>query len=812
MLDARTLQNDLRRASPLVFLVLMTLFLGRADLFALPGITGVTAGPDPVGRYVRLELNVDLTASYTNPFDPDEIDLWAVFTSPALEEWQVNGFWDGSDWKVRFAAGDTGSWSYRVHVRDSTGQDSSSTGTFTCESSPHHGWLRVSTEDPHFLCHNDGAPFYGVGQCRCWDLGAVPAIFSDMQEQGMNVLHYWMPSWDNMLVTLTSGYDHYDTARAANVDAVMDSCELHDVFLLLTIWNHDELRGAGHPWDRKYFDDYNPFHDLSTATGFMTDSTSWVYQQKLYRYIIARWGYSRAIGLWPTICEIDGTTNSWNNDAVTDPWHSKINAYFKDNDPFCHPTTASKSAGGGVWNWSVGFGIADLPQAHVYEDGVGVANTIASRTRTMWNNHTKPNFIGEFGANYGTAQTTKHFHDGLWAGFAAGGAVAPLDWNDGGSWEDLTPEMYDHGGYLVGFASAMPLDQLGLSPAVLSIGSEFKAWGMTGSNLGYLWVQDTSPGEVNSGISLTISGLTTGQWAFDWYDTWSGNYLPDHMVETTTGGPTSTTIPDFTNDLACRIARVGEIGQNILYLDPVGDVTTWPDTDYRWKDIADHLYGQTYQDSFTYDQPRVTLAFDTTGTTLSGRLTGFGLKPNFAYQMKLVGKPEGDWGMSGDDVSNEYLGYEGRWWRKQPDPGNSNDADYEAHKDDSTYIFEGYLLFDYFATDEFGWASKEFNLESSFHVLWNTVINSRTPGPHDSPITDHLVQALASNAAYDSSLIPSTVGLYAEWEPGRDYPGEVVLPTWNYNVQFILTEESFHQRDWEDTGPARWDMTVSPFW
>jgi hypothetical protein len=545
----------------LVLISFSSVLLSGLSSFAQPGISSVTVGPDPVGRYERLELDVDLTASYTNPFDPDEIDLWAVFTSPGLEEWQVNGFWDGTDWKVRFAADDTGSWSYRVHVQDSTGQDSSSVGTFTCQASPHHGWLRVSTVDPHFLCHDDGTSFYGVGQCRCWDLGAVPTIFSDMQEHGMNILHYWMPSWDNMLVTLSTGYDHYDMARAANVDAVVDSCELHDIYLLLTIWNHDELRGAGHHWDRKYFDDYNPFHDLSTATGFMSNSTSWVYQQKLYRYIIARWGYSRAIGLWPTICEIDGTTNSWNNDAATDPWHSKINTYFKDNDPFGHPTTASKSSWHTVWNWTTGFGVTDLPQAHVYEDGVGVANTIASRTRTMWNDYTKPNFIGEFGCSYNDSvmeTTTKHFHDGIWAGFAAGGAITPLDWNDGGNWSDLTPEMYDHGRYLADFTSGIPFDQLGLDTTALSIGSEFKTWGMSGSNLGYLWVQDTSPEEVNSGETLTISGLTDGLWELRWYNTWTGTYDVGTISDTSSGSSMTTTVPDFTNDIACKLNYPGD--------------------------------------------------------------------------------------------------------------------------------------------------------------------------------------------------------------------------------------------------------------
>ncbi|MFC1683281.1 DUF5060 domain-containing protein, partial [Candidatus Zixiibacteriota bacterium] len=403
---------------------------GSTSLSAQPVINTVTAVPDTAGLYEKLELTVDLTATYTNPFDPGDIDLRGVFTSPGAEIWTVNGFWDGTNWKIRFAAGDTGAWSYTVHLDDGAGQDSSA-GSFFCAISPHRGWLRVSPDDPHFLRHDDGSPFLGIGQCRCWTLDAVPNIFDDMREHGLNTLVYWMPSWDNMLVTLATEYDHYDMDRAAEVDTVVDNCEAHDISLILTVWNHDELRGAGHSWPRKYFDDFNPFHDLTDATGFMSDSTSWVFQERLYRYIIARWGYSRAVGLWHTVCEIDGTTNSWNNDPATDPWHVKINDYFTANDPFGHPTTTSKSAGS-VWNWPVGFAAMDAAQAHVYEDGVGVAGTIAGRTRTLWRGYEKPNFIGEFGANYGTAPTTKHFHDGIWAGFAAGGAIAPLDWNDGG--------------------------------------------------------------------------------------------------------------------------------------------------------------------------------------------------------------------------------------------------------------------------------------------------------------------------------------------------------------------------------------------
>jgi hypothetical protein len=759
---------------------------------AQPTIDAVTASADTIGRYEKLELTVDLTASYSNPFDPEDIDLWAVFASPTSEEWSANGFWDGANWKARFAAADTGWWGYTVYVDDGTGQDSSGSEDFFCRSSPHRGWLRISPDDGHFLQHDDGTPFFGIGQCRCWTLDDVPAIFDDMREHGMNVLVYWMPSWDNMLVTLATGYDRYDTDRAAEIDTVVDRCEENDLCLALTVWNHDELRGAGHPWPRKYFDDYNPFHDLTDATGFMTDSTSWAYQEKLYRYIIARWGYSRAIGLWHTVCEIDGTTNSYNNDAVTDPWHGRIDEYFHSHDPFGHPTTASKSAGS-VWNWPAGFGVMDCPQAHVYEDGVGIAGTIAGRTRTMWQNHGKPNFIGEFGANWGTAPTVKHLHDGIWAGLAAGAAVAPLDWNDGGDWGDLTPEMYDHQHYLADFVFGMPLDRMRLSPLSLATDAEFDAWGMAGDQAGHLWIQDVSPGEINAGTEATLSGLTAGWWSFDWYDTWAGEFLPHRAVERAVEGSITTVAPDFTDDIACRFYRAGGHGQTVVHLDPIGDVTTWPGTPYRWKDIADHIYAHSYQDTFIYERPKVTVAFDAYGQTFQGTLRGYGLKPNFAYQMKLVGKPTGLWAEEADDQANEYIGYQGRWWREQPNPGNTDDADYEAHKDDSTYIFVGYLLFDYFVSDEYGHAEKNFQLNSSYHVLWNTVLNSRPPGPNDSPITDHTVRSSGYHPAYDTAHAPAQVGLYAEWEPGRALPGEVILPAWMYRLQFILTEESFHQ-------------------
>jgi hypothetical protein len=220
-------------------------------------------------------------------------------------------------------------------------------------------------------------------------------------------------------------------------------------------------------------------------------------------------------------------------------------------------------------------------------------------------------------------------------------------------------------------------------------------------------------------------------------------------------------------------------------------------------DIADFLYSDGYRDNFTYDQPTVTLTSCDISNTFTGTITAFGLKPNFAYQIKLVGKPQKAWGEDGDDWANEQIGYAGRWWRKQPDPGNSDDADYEAHKDDPDYIFEGYLLFDFLVTDEQGSATLKVYADSSFHVLWATHDSTgdgdghRDPGLNDSPVryTDFIASPTTHPDAYDLNYGAARVGIYAEWQSDRDPPGEIALAPGDYNCRFILTEESFHQSD-----------------
>src|ERR1035437_7311321 len=79
----------------------------------------------PVGRYEKVELRVDVQATFENPYDPDDVDVWAEFTAPSGRVWQIWAFYNPSSWSalwmVRFAPTETGTWLYLLHARDREG-------------------------------------------------------------------------------------------------------------------------------------------------------------------------------------------------------------------------------------------------------------------------------------------------------------------------------------------------------------------------------------------------------------------------------------------------------------------------------------------------------------------------------------------------------------------------------------------------------------------------------------------------------------------------------------------------------------------
>jgi len=240
---------------------------------------------------------------------------------------------------------------------------------------------------------------------------------------------------------------------------------------------------------------------------------------------------------------------------------------------------------------------------------------------------------------------------------------------------------------------------------------------------------------------------------------------------------------------------------------------TSPTGDYRWLDIANQAYSDWYRegegdadyDGYNYTQAAVSVDY-TGGSMLAGTLTASNLKPNFAYQLKLVG--------TADTAANERIGLAGRWWQEEwngsawsngrnlnskgdgssPSP---NDVTYFSRRDtpDATsptgkhYRYTAYLVMDYFVTEEDGGASLGFAADSSYHVLWKTSqrLHAADDGPQKADTFD---PDPCLHTAYDVDYAENTVTIFGEWE--RLPVGGVYLSPGDYTAQIILTEESFH--------------------
>ncbi len=219
--------------------------------------------------------------------------------------------------------------------------------------------------------------------------------------------------------------------------------------------------------------------------------------------------------------------------------------------------------------------------------------------------------------------------------------------------------------------------------------------------------------------------------------------------------------------------------------------------DLRWRDTADALYSDAFQSEFFYGPPSASVAtvdYAASAPTLSGTVEARNLKPWFAYQMKLEGKK----GIIGTTAaanaadpqawSSFQLGTVGRWWC-ETEGWNVSDADLAACIA-AGHTVKGYLLFDWFVTGADGCASHAFALDSSYHVLWKT--SQRRPKRQDSAAVSYSISR--EPYAYPTEAVGTkdTVSIYAEWEPTRPLPDQVQLAPGAYDVQFMLTEESFH--------------------
>ncbi len=551
----------IRSILPFLFVAAMTLPAPAKE----PAIRSMQPESTHVGLHEKFELHVDLDAAYENPYDPEQIDLQAEFIAPSGKKSVIWGFCNPSQklnpWMIRFTPTEKGAWQYVVKVKDKEGTVQSQPGSFTATDSSHHGFIRIAP-NRRYLMYSDGTPFYGVG---LWyndsyerDRGAITeSNLDDLKRRGANFISFF----HTPLETLTTGLGKYDESRCNRLDQIFEWCEQRDIQISWNLWFHSFISqavwGGGNARYRE-----NPYHLVTDAEGFFGSDDAWKHEEKLHRYIIARWGYSRALFLWFIVDEINGTEGWEKGDhEVAEQWCRKMDAFFNEHDPYGRPTTGTQSGGIGQW-WPGGYKIFDIAAREIYEAqghpmpksgklGCDDENPLqlsyrnyATQAQNLWKGFDKPAIVGECGYDHtyyepGMPGYLAMYHNVLWVSLANGLCCTPFWWaysdyiNDG----VVTNQMRN----FAQFVRDIDFPQLTPEPAQIAAGN-CDAWAMRSGDFVFGWVVNPRTSVANE--SFTIAGLKDGDYEVRLYRTWRGRYLDPQTLQCRDGKLTIT-IPEL---------------------------------------------------------------------------------------------------------------------------------------------------------------------------------------------------------------------------------------------------------------------------
>ncbi len=531
-----------------------------------PSILSVRPNSGQIGLYEKFELRIDLDAAYSNPFDPDHIDLTVEFTAPSGKKWNIWGFYNSSSWTslwmARFSPTEKGTWRYVVKVTDSEGTGRSRAGSFTAVDSAHHGFVKIAP-NRRYLSYDDGSTFYGVGlwyndSYELFNDGRITEEGLDnLKKRGANFISFF----PTPLETMGSGLGRYDQNRCGRMDQLFEWCEQRDMLISWNIWFHSYISmavwGGGNARYRN-----NPYKLVSSADDFFGNEQAWEYQKKLYRYMIARWGYSRALFLWFVVDEINGS-EGWTKGghAVAEQWSARMDKYFNEHDPYGRPTTGTQSGGIGQW-WPEGYKIFDIAAREIYEaqghpmpksgklgpndqsPAQSSYRNYATQIQNLWEGFDKPAIIGECGWDHtyyepGMPGYLAMYHNALWVSLVNGACATPFWWSYSDWLNDsvVTNQML----YFSQFVAKIDFAGKDFVPAEIAA-RDCDAWALRAGKFVVGWIVNPRTSVAND--SFTVSGLPDGEYELHLYRTWRGRYM-DPQTVTCRGGKLTYTIPEL---------------------------------------------------------------------------------------------------------------------------------------------------------------------------------------------------------------------------------------------------------------------------
>lgn len=523
-----------------------------------------------------MEWKIDVKADFTNPFDGAAIALDMLLTAPSgktlvLPCYFESGNSTASVWKARFTPVEAGNYKYsfRLNMANTT-KANSAMGRFTAVPSATDGFILPSTN--WTFRYSSGKPFRGIGENIAWEYRSwenkkhtYDYFLPKLAANGGNFFRVWMHAWNLPIewkkVSSTSIYknssEYFNPSGVKRMDELIEMCDSLGLHVMFAMDAHGGLSGE---WADNNYNTANG-GPASNPTQFFTSEAAKAKYKNRLRYLVARWGYSPAVGVWEFFNEIDnamynGTSIIIPHAAVTN-WHKEMSAYLKSIDPYGHMVSTSISHREITGLTAVpNF---DFNMKHIYNYTQNIPSTLTDYVKSTG----KPYVIGEFGYDWDWNNVSDavgpefdyDFKRGLWYGLFNPTPVLPLSW----WWE-----FFDGRNMTPYFAAVREISDRMLEVGkgtftVVPTSFSLDDFAVRCGNQVFVYLTNTSEADAKTGLSLTVQVGDNKNYELQQFD-------PEVRKYTSIGNYTATN-----NKIIVENIALNGWQQVILILKPLGD-------------------------------------------------------------------------------------------------------------------------------------------------------------------------------------------------------------------------------------------------
>lgn len=359
--------------------------------------------PNTVDLFGLCEISFKLPTVYTNPYNPDTINAYAVFTGPDNSTYTIDAFYfegytfqqnvlgqeeatrdnTNDGWKIRFTPNCVGTWTFMIKAFDKNGDLNQPfmnvNHTFTCTAVTIADGF-ISMANSRFLKRDivrNGVrkhhSFFPIGPNIAWyesinygDWTAIRGIYDykrriDSLDGNANYMRIFVnryqylslygPEYAEIAGDTIVYFDSIINQKdSAELDYIIAYALQHGISIMPCIFNQNDFRYENSDPNDVGVWANNPFQynlQLSYPCEFFTNTEAMRVTKQLIRYIVSRWSYATNIMSWELWNEVDKVLGSCEcytqadlEDYVLD-WHEEMAEYLRAKDPFDHCVSSS---------------------------------------------------------------------------------------------------------------------------------------------------------------------------------------------------------------------------------------------------------------------------------------------------------------------------------------------------------------------------------------------------------------------------------------------------------------------------------------